>query len=773
MKLSINLWRTFAFIVLVSLLSVVAAGYFNWREVLEETRLELKYTNHFVTRSMDLILKKNEAFLSILGQRIIEIDSQSNKAQKDKLIGQFFKQHPELLGFGLADLEGNLLVSLGSDEQRSRTNMKQTPGNANLFELALKSERMVIGRTYFLASVNSWVIPLNLRLVNENAELTGVISTAFVLDSPHSFWSNTNKNFSHIDIVFVRKDLYRQSVSNAGKPTEVDYQELYTKPIAKELFTEFDRRLYQQEGKRFSELETKGGIYGIEFVDVFKQRVLIVIQYDRKRNYYVATSIPYEVLYDRIYQSSIWLFTLWLIFNCTLFFFFRLNENIQREAKINLKYQANHDRLTGLPNRRYLDQTFPQILNDYNKEFSLLFIDLDNFKNCNDIHGHSVGDKVLKEVAKRINLTFRSCLNIRQGGDEFIVVSRLTDEKELTMMCDEFYRLLSKPLFVGNLEFSIRASVGISRSPFDSSELEDLMRKADMAMYDAKKQSRVSVIYSSDLEHRTERRALIEKELSLALKRNELSLVYQPQVNAKDQKVIGMEALLRWHNSKLGMIPPDEFIPVAELNGFINEIGEFVINQAIADAIKVYESLPDDSYILDSPRHFRISINVSVIQLISEQFIAVLSRILRRHDINNIEIMLEVTESLFIEDLEKAKSVLNEINALGIGVSLDDFGTGYSSLNVLNKLPIDELKIDRSFVKDILDDQLDRRLIHSIIILSKNLSIPVLAEGVEEDRQAKLLSEYGCDLFQGYYFSRPIPIEDVIIFITPPSSSKN
>jgi diguanylate cyclase (GGDEF)-like protein len=767
MKFTINLWRTFAFIVSVSLLSVVAAGYFNWKEVLEESKLELKYTNHFVSRSMDLILKKNESFLSILGQRLIEIDSNGKRDQQKKLINQFFKQHPELLGFGLADLKGELKINLGSDEQRSRNYLQQTPGNANLFDLALTTDKMVIGRTYFLPSVKSWVIPLNYRLSDDNGQLVGVISTAFLLDSPHSFWSNANKNFSDIDIVFVRKDLYRQSVSNAGKPGKIDYQELYNKPIDDKHFSDFDRRLDQQAGKRFRDLENVGGIYAIEFVNVFKQKVLIAIQYDRKRSYYIATSIPYKLLYNKIYQSSIWLFALWLIFNSTLFFFFRLNENIQKEAKENLKFQANHDRLTGLPNRRYLDQIYTQIVKDYNSEFSLLFIDLDNFKNCNDIHGHSVGDRVLKEVAKRINLTFRSCLNIRQGGDEFIIVSRLTKEKELTMMCDEFYRLLSKPLFIGTIEFSIRASVGISRSPFDGIELEDLMRKADMAMYDAKKKSRVSVIYSNELELRTERTALIEKELSLALKRNELTIAYQPQVNAKHHQIVGMEALLRWNNPTLGMIPPDEFIPIAEVNGLINEIGEYVLNQAIVDCIKVYQSLPDDSYIKESPRHFRISINVSVVQLVNEKFISILSRILRRHDINNIEIMLEVTESLFIEDVEKAKSVLGEINALGVGVSLDDFGTGYSSLNVLNKLPIDELKIDRSFVKDILEDQQDRRLIHSIIILSKSLGIPVLAEGVEEAQQASLLTKYGCDLFQGYFFSRPISIEDVIKFITP------
>ena len=373
------------------------------------------------------------------------------------------------------------------------------------------------------------------------------------------------------------------------------------------------------------------------------------------------------------------------------------------------------------------------------------------------MHGHSVGDKILCEVAVRINEAFKNSMNIRQGGDEFIILTSEVFGDRLFALCRQFISRLHQPIVVDGLEFSVRVSIGVAHAPADGSKVDDLLRKADMAMYEAKRLQCDIYAYSKNLEQQTERVANIEKALGNALWRDELSLVYQPQLDANSQTVIGVEALLRWNNPSLGMVPPDQFIGIAESTGLIHDIGQYVFDTALDEILDVCRELQErNGPPVSVAEKLRLSINVSVRQLLSEGFLDSLVAIVNRYDCSAITLMVEVTESLFIEDMGKASAILEKIEQIGIGVSLDDFGTGYSSLSVLSKLPIDELKIDRSFVRDILSDDQDWLLIQGIISLCKSLGIPVLAEGVETSEQASMLAQHGCDLFQGYYFAKPM-----------------
>jgi len=756
MKNSNGIWRTYGFILIVSMLSAMLLLYLNWNQIQRDARSEIKYANNLVSRSTELLLQKNESFLRIIGERLIELGAynQSNLSEAQELINKELADNQELAGFGLATITGELFLTSSSIDQNKLPNLLEQPETRESFIRALNEDKLILGRTLYLEALNQWLIPIRHRLTDNKGKVLGVMASAFKLDSPNNIWSNYHFTENQVKLSIVRKDMYRQYTSNISKS---QYEDEYSNPFPLAYIEQFDRNLKQQTGNNIEEFKTQGKVTLVEAEDLSGEYQLYAITYNPIHELFIFTAIPMKILYTRLLSAFSWIFILLIWFNIILYFLFRINSRLHKSSEVELAFQARHDLLTNLPNQRYLVKKFKQWQNQNDGIFSILFIDLDNFKSCNDLHGHSVGDKILQEVANRIRKSFISGLNIRRGGDEFTVLLKDTSRQELERLCQEFNTSLSKPMFINNSEFSIRASIGISNSPTHGTELEELLRKADMAMYEAKRLKCNVFFYSNELEQRTERIADIEKELNNALQKNEFSLVYQPQVDAINHEIIGIEALLRWNNENLGNVPPDEFIPLAESTGLIIDIGYFVIETAMKETLEVCQAIKathDKTKCL--PNKFRISINISVRQLLSKGFYNSFNSLLKQNNLGSVEVMLEVTESLFIEDLNKARSILELISQLNVGISLDDFGTGYSSLSVLNKLPISELKIDKSFVQDILTSTQDRQLIQSIINLSKSLNVPVIAEGVENGQQAKFLAEYGCDLFQGYHFSKPI-----------------
>jgi len=391
----------------------------------------------------------------------------------------------------------------------------------------------------------------------------------------------------------------------------------------------------------------------------------------------------------------------------------------------------------------------------------VLFIDLDNFKRINDLHGHTVGDTVLCRVAKRLAHCFPNELKVRQGGDEFIVLSNRPFDSKLEAHCRRFLEELARPIQGGGHEFSIRASIGVATAPQHGSGLDELLRRADMAMYEAKRLHTGVFHYTDQLEARNERTEMIERALQGALDRNEFHLAYQPQVNARDHSVIGFEALLRWRHPELGMVPPDQFIPVAETMGLMRDLGRFVVRTALRE-------IPPLLRKSSLQKKTRIAVNVSASRLFDERFLKELETHCHRFTTAGLELVVEITESIFIEDMDLARRLLEGLRKAGIVISLDDFGTGYSSLSTLSKLPISELKIDKGFVRHIASDSRDHRLILSIIGLGRGLGIPVLAEGVETERQVEMLINSGCERFQGYYFSPPLAPDALADFLSRP-----
>ncbi|NVK21367.1 MAG: EAL domain-containing protein [Kangiellaceae bacterium] len=428
-----------------------------------------------------------------------------------------------------------------------------------------------------------------------------------------------------------------------------------------------------------------------------------------------------------------------------------------------IQHMAQHDSLTGLPNRLLLNDRINQSLAlsmRHGHNGAILFIDLDYFKTINDSLGHIAGDKLLIEVGKRLQKHIREGDTVaRLGGDEFIVqLNELADspeqaEKNALTIAEKINTSIAEQYDIDHQQLFVSASIGIVIYPRDAKTHEQIMQRADTAMYHAKSSGRNrNAIFKRHMEKAVVRRHVLESELRKAVTNAEFFVEYQPQVSGTDNTIVGVEALVRWKHPEEGIIPPSEFIPVAEESSLIIPLGEWVLKQACRQ-IKLWL----DSY-GESPF---ITVNLSVVQIRNSNLVDYLKNLLEINQIPASLLELEVTETLLLSEAKKSIDVLNELKNLGVRLSIDDFGTGFSSLNYLKKLPLDKLKIDRSFVKDIPGDPDSETIIKTIIGMSHDLGLEVIAEGVETQAQLNFLLKENCKYFQGYYFDRPISFEDI------------
>ncbi len=436
---------------------------------------------------------------------------------------------------------------------------------------------------------------------------------------------------------------------------------------------------------------------------------------------------------------------------------------------IRTHHQASHDQLTGLYNRHFFIDHMQRQLNSLRESRGcsfLLLIDLDHFKTVNDSLGHDVGDRLLEEVTARLQPLLRGQgLMARLGGDEFIIIG---DEMQSPDRCQERSRTLAERLLavlketyvINDHHIYISASIGISlihgdRANGDSAN--SLIREADIAMYEAKAGGRDGVfLFNEEMSRRVESHLEIERLLHFALEKDEISLQFQPQLDA-GRRVIGAETLVRWNNDKLGMVPPDQFIPIAEQTGLIVELGNHILRQAF-DTLRDWH---ERGIVLE-----QFSINISMRQFTHHSFLDTVEDLCTRQLTPELRrrLVFEVTESVVAEDIQRVIAGMRRLQQLGIRFSMDDFGTGYSSLSYLKQLPIDEVKIDRAFVRRLDTDSGDQAMVTTILNIAEIFGPPVVAEGVESEAQFNMLVELGCRIFQGYHFSRPLPKSDFEAF---------
>ena len=438
----------------------------------------------------------------------------------------------------------------------------------------------------------------------------------------------------------------------------------------------------------------------------------------------------------------------------------------QRER---LDHQAHHDALTGLPNRILLIDRLNQALKQARREnfsVAVLFVDLDRFKEINDSLGHSIGDEVLIEIAQRLKSAIRSVDTVaRLGGDEFtIILPHIDRTSSVIEVGQKLIDILSNKIIYAEHELYVSASVGISMFPGDGDSAEILLRNADSAMYQAKDVGRNNYqFYTREMTEQAFERILLEKNLRRAIEEDEFLIYYQPQYNSRTNEIIGMEALLRWQHPELGLVSPAKFIPIAEETGLIVAIGwkamDMIIEQLLAW---------ENSGIFQG----KISINLSVKQIQDPKFIERIIEGMSQHHYNALQIQFEVTESYIMTNPEQAITTLQQLRDLKFTIAVDDFGTGYSSLSYLKRLPIDELKIDQSFVRDVPGDDEDEAIVRAVISLAKSMGLKVIAEGVETTEQQNFLLSEGCELIQGYLKQRPVEGDKITDILQQASGSR-
>lgn len=441
-----------------------------------------------------------------------------------------------------------------------------------------------------------------------------------------------------------------------------------------------------------------------------------------------------------------------------------LEEQTSRLLKSEKKLHklAYYDMLTDLPNRLHFKEYTRSLNLESDKEpkrpFAVMFADLNRFKQVNDTLGHSIGDLLISMVSARFaTLVSEACKLFRLSGDEFLFVLHYEDIQDVQEVAQQICRLLDEPFDIGGRPQYITVSVGISVYPFDGFSMEQVMRNADIAMYVAKEQGDgLYHFYDNLIENERAESMQLEADLRRALHGGQFRLYYQPKIDAASREIIGAEALLRWLHPDLGSVPPDKFIPLAENSGLILDIDEWVLREAC----RQNKQWQDEGL-----ARFPVAVNISARHFYQNNLISMITRTLRETGLEPQYLVLEITEGMLIRNVEYSVKVLEELRQMGIHISMDDFGTGYSSLSQLDRLPLSEMKLDRSFLSGLLEDSKKSSIVRAVIELGHHMDLQVVAEGIEASEELEYLTELECDQFQGYFFSKPLPSYEFIMFV--------
>lgn len=432
----------------------------------------------------------------------------------------------------------------------------------------------------------------------------------------------------------------------------------------------------------------------------------------------------------------------------------RANEQLL-SSKREMEFRANHDELTGLPNRSRLHEIARDAIASAQmrrQKLALMLIDLDRFKEVNDTLGHTIGDKLLQKIAHQLDriLSARGAQLYRLGGDEFaVLMPNALDDDEILSLATAIHNNLRSPTQVEDISLELGGSVGISIFPRHGDNSHSLLRCADVAMYKAKSEASRTVIYNADQDAHSPRRLSMMSELGTAIRQNQLVLHYQPRIHIASKRCMGCEALVRWQHPRLGMVPPGEFIPLAEMSDLIQPLGLWVLEKALQQIAAWRER----------GMELVVSVNLSTRNLMDAAFPSHIEKLLQKFPVPPDLLEVEITESTLIGDPERALSVIDRIHSLGVRFAIDDFGTGYSSLGYLKRLPIDTLKIDRSFIRDMLMDEQDAVIVQSTLGLAHSFGLDVVAEGVEDEKTLEALQKLNCEQAQGFHISRPVPAD--------------
>lgn len=737
----------------MSVMLLSFAGAFSWQAwtmVKADQLTELKNVAELGEKTVDIYLGKLGAAVESLSQQFTDGGAVLDLKRGHQLVKRFHQLHPELKNVKLVRADGQVLFAALDEPATSQSAMAQSLRHQAYMAQRKPEAAFELGQVLLDPQLNQWVIPLRYAMRDPSGQMAHILVAQLPVDFMQAFWKEA-PIARRATIGLLRDDGFVLSQYPEIRPGNME--EVYGKPRTGAL-TAF----LQQNG-----FPVSGSLEGASSL----ASTVLLQAYRRLQSYPVTlfVSIPVSEVNAAWWgKVQVPYFLLSLLFAGGWAGYqvarrrqhaWSLEQKRAEEARTRLAY---FDPLTSLPNRRLLMDRMDQALITARRAGqvgAVMYVDLDNFKNINDARGHAVGDALLKAVAKRLSDLLREEDSLaRIGGDEFVLLipGRAQDlvagARKALVVAEKVRDALAQPLDIDGQSYTAHGSIGVTLMPKEGETANDLLREADTAMYRAKKAGRNRIVFfEASMQAEVQERLALEDDLKNAIARDELQMFAQPQVDRTGQTV-GAELLLRWKHVSRGFISPADFIPVAEQSGLILLLGDWVLQQACRALVQLEMA----------GSNIQLSINVSPKEFRQPGLVDRVIAVLAQTGARASHLIFEVTEGLLIDHLDETITRMNQLRQLGIRFSIDDFGTGFSSLGYLKFLPIDEIKIDQSFVKDLPNNKGDIAIVMSVLSMAEQFEIKVVAEGVESTRQAEFLIRHGCDLLQGFLYAHPMPM---------------
>lgn len=704
-----------------------------YQTIHDETITELRSQNSIQYNAFLIEMQYHEKLLRLLAEELKKIDIIHNPEAARPLIEKLLKVDKTLAGFGIARPDGQLLIISNIPKNQPLPNLLTFEKSKKSFLKTIQQKKMMLGDTYFMPLLQRYVLPIRIPIYQNN-KLLFVMTSGIDLEAEHA-WNQKNR----------AKEIFSGIIGRNFRT----------------IYSSYDITLSGQMIQK-NVLEHNWGLkpFSNESIRVFTTpfsfgELLATTKANLQYQFIYAVAVPLKTIYIKYFYRILPFLLIGLIFYAIFTYLFIIFYRREAKSYKQLLFHARHDMLTSLPNRHYLYE-IKSLWEKEKERFAVLYMDVDNFKGVNDTYGHPFGDKLLQEIAIRLRTFCQTGdIVVRQGGDEFIFLTTRSPE-ELASLAQRIHQGILVPIEIDEITLHTYISIGIAQFKKDADNFDDLLRKADLALYHCKEKKRDFVFFDALFEQTSKRFFDLEEALKSPHLFEQLSVVYQPQIDSSQHTIKGFEALIRWEHPTLGKIAPDEFIPVAEKIAEIKKIGQFVRENAFASIAMLNQMFNQT---------FSISINASVDELLDEEYVISIKKELTKCNIHANSLCIEITESQLIRSIDDVLLPLQAIKTLGASLSLDDFGTGYSSLSLLSTLPINELKIDKSFIRNIINDRSAMMLTSSIVKIAKEFNFSTVAEGIEAVDEAKLLRTLQCDVLQGYLYSKPLNIEESMAYI--------
>ena len=724
-----------------------------WRGITDRHEIRQRSQVATLAGATQAVMESQEMVLDLLGRQLLVDGLVEDPAAARVLLDRMLEINRSAAVYGLAAVDGEPLVSNSGIDHDRMPNLLHQEVSRETFIAALESRYMVIGRPYRVGELAAWIIPVRKAIRGADGEILGVMTAGLQLDGPEPFFEEQTFLGPRNTVQIVRdSDLYPLHWAARTPPPDDYYRHAIPHPYYVAAISSAERR----SGLDIRRIKASGRPFSYRNVNAQGPQFGMAV-YDPRYDYWVLSQTHRDQLLFEFARVAWMYVAAFVVILIGILLVLREIGRSERGRQLELIHQANHDALTALPNRQRMTKDFEEMRRRHGDRFSLLFVDMDNFKAVNDGFGHMQGDALLRQLGQRLQRFAAEPERVaRIGGDEFVLLTPESDREALLERARALIDHLARHYTVNGARCELGCSVGIARVSEAGSSLSDVLRAADVAMYAAKNERNSARVFEPSMGRNYLENIRIEQKLRAAVEHGEIYMTYQPQVDGEG-RVVGIEALARWNDEELGCVDPRRFIAVAEASGFIKQVGEYILRTVLDDA-RTLQGRVD--------RELRLSINISIRQFMQSDFSARLIEQVANADLDSIRPVIEITESLFMEDHGLIMEELERLRIADVRVSLDDFGTGFSSLALLRTLPVDELKIDKSFIDHVESDENARKLVQSVVAIGKSHGMSLVAEGVETRRQFELLRADGCDTFQGFLFARPMPLDELIDWLS-------